>query len=437
MAFDAGMKLCSRHINCFRVFIFNVQYQLNGVIFVKSHFMNKTIWLFASMLTLLLVSCKNTKNPSMETSHQFTNDLINETSPYLLQHAHNPVDWHPWNDETLALAKKENKLILQSTTEANKKEEIIRLLEEQKNSLTSAHEQYVNTTVTTINTLKQMLVDTLDANYNKSQSMEQTMVISVQKIENELKNLVIKNQETLESTSTTNNTINQLQNTLIQKIQNYSSTNKDQDEALLHRLFDEQKQILTDTVAQQQQQQQSISFNLIKQTMIDVIREQQQSSTPFSNSVNVECQPQSKNDMSTNPESQHKPINGNPVSDGLDSSLPRTKPNHDSGRRNSSSSKIALGRTEDQHLLKIAIKSPESAHVFANLILDGTKYSRCREVCLPSLVLWLFSWHLHTSSSPSSKRCSWLSSLAQSTEFYYSQCSCLSLDLVPSLNGRR
>ena len=48
----------------------------------------------------------------METEHQFTNDLINETSPYLLQHAHNPVDWHAWNDETLALAKKENKLLL-------------------------------------------------------------------------------------------------------------------------------------------------------------------------------------------------------------------------------------------------------------------------------------------------------------------------------------
>ncbi len=74
--------------------------------------MHKTFRLFAIMLILLLVSCKNTKNSSMETSHPFTNDLINETSPYLLQHAHNPVDWHPWNDETLALAKKENKLIL-------------------------------------------------------------------------------------------------------------------------------------------------------------------------------------------------------------------------------------------------------------------------------------------------------------------------------------
>ncbi|WP_299682383.1 thioredoxin domain-containing protein [uncultured Dokdonia sp.] len=46
--------------------------------------------------------------------HTYTNDLINETSPYLLQHAHNPVDWKPWNKETLALAKKENKPILVS-----------------------------------------------------------------------------------------------------------------------------------------------------------------------------------------------------------------------------------------------------------------------------------------------------------------------------------
>ncbi|WP_417323387.1 thioredoxin domain-containing protein [Dokdonia genika] len=46
--------------------------------------------------------------------HDYTNDLIKETSPYLLQHAHNPVDWKAWNDETLAQAKKENKLILVS-----------------------------------------------------------------------------------------------------------------------------------------------------------------------------------------------------------------------------------------------------------------------------------------------------------------------------------
>ncbi|SFN27333.1 thioredoxin domain-containing protein [Salegentibacter flavus] len=42
----------------------------------------------------------------------YTNDLINETSPYLLQHAHNPVDWKPWNDQSLEKARKENKLLI-------------------------------------------------------------------------------------------------------------------------------------------------------------------------------------------------------------------------------------------------------------------------------------------------------------------------------------
>lgn len=44
--------------------------------------------------------------------HAFTNDLINESSPYLLQHAHNPVNWKPWGEEALSLAKKENKLVV-------------------------------------------------------------------------------------------------------------------------------------------------------------------------------------------------------------------------------------------------------------------------------------------------------------------------------------
>ncbi|MDO8811351.1 MAG: thioredoxin domain-containing protein [Gallionella sp.] len=42
------------------------------------------------------------------------NHLAQETSPYLLQHADNPVDWHPWNAESLALAKQQNKPILLS-----------------------------------------------------------------------------------------------------------------------------------------------------------------------------------------------------------------------------------------------------------------------------------------------------------------------------------
>ncbi len=46
--------------------------------------------------------------------HRFTNRLIDETSPYLLQHAHNPVDWYPWGEEALARSKAEDKPILLS-----------------------------------------------------------------------------------------------------------------------------------------------------------------------------------------------------------------------------------------------------------------------------------------------------------------------------------
>ncbi|MBF0613204.1 MAG: thioredoxin domain-containing protein [Magnetococcales bacterium] len=45
---------------------------------------------------------------------QRANALIHSSSPYLLQHAHNPVDWHPWGEEALALAREENKLLFVS-----------------------------------------------------------------------------------------------------------------------------------------------------------------------------------------------------------------------------------------------------------------------------------------------------------------------------------
>ena len=45
-------------------------------------------------------------------THKFTNQLIHETSPYLLQHAHNPVNWFPWGEEALQKARQEDKPIL-------------------------------------------------------------------------------------------------------------------------------------------------------------------------------------------------------------------------------------------------------------------------------------------------------------------------------------
>ena len=52
----------------------------------------------------------NTNAPT----HRHSNRLIDETSPYLQQHAHNPVDWYPWSAEALERARVENKPILVS-----------------------------------------------------------------------------------------------------------------------------------------------------------------------------------------------------------------------------------------------------------------------------------------------------------------------------------
>ena len=50
----------------------------------------------------------------MNDAHRHTNLLIHEKSPYLLQHAHNPVDWHPWGEAAFEKARREDKMLLVS-----------------------------------------------------------------------------------------------------------------------------------------------------------------------------------------------------------------------------------------------------------------------------------------------------------------------------------
>lgn len=64
-------------------------------------------------IAILTMSCQaQEQQKSMSNKH--TNSLIEESSPYLLQHAHNPVDWKPWNEETLKKARELDKPILVS-----------------------------------------------------------------------------------------------------------------------------------------------------------------------------------------------------------------------------------------------------------------------------------------------------------------------------------
>ena len=62
------------------------------------------------LLIFLLISCQNQQ--TTKTTETTGNHLKDESSPYLLQHAQNPVDWYPWKDEALAKAKAENKMLI-------------------------------------------------------------------------------------------------------------------------------------------------------------------------------------------------------------------------------------------------------------------------------------------------------------------------------------
>ncbi len=65
------------------------------------------------MILIVQISCGIGQNKNKELSdHQYTNELIHESSPYLLQHAHNPVNWYPWGEKALQKAKDEEKPIL-------------------------------------------------------------------------------------------------------------------------------------------------------------------------------------------------------------------------------------------------------------------------------------------------------------------------------------
>jgi uncharacterized protein len=69
---------------------------------------------FALLITTLHKAEKGISVTEQSRAPQMTNRLAAENSPYLLSHAHNPVDWYPWGEEALAKARNENKPIFLS-----------------------------------------------------------------------------------------------------------------------------------------------------------------------------------------------------------------------------------------------------------------------------------------------------------------------------------
>ncbi|MBZ5627320.1 MAG: DUF255 domain-containing protein [Acidobacteriia bacterium] len=68
----------------------------------------------AVMVVLLCVAAVGQRSGAAKASGRYSNHLVGEKSPYLLLHAHNPVDWYPWGEEAFAKARRENKPIFLS-----------------------------------------------------------------------------------------------------------------------------------------------------------------------------------------------------------------------------------------------------------------------------------------------------------------------------------
>jgi uncharacterized protein YyaL (SSP411 family) len=80
----------------------------------SQHSLNGDLMTQCKTLIFLLSLILSAENITLSATEPYTNRLIKEKSPYLLQHAHNPVDWFPWGEEAFNKAKSEDKLIFLS-----------------------------------------------------------------------------------------------------------------------------------------------------------------------------------------------------------------------------------------------------------------------------------------------------------------------------------
>lgn len=74
--------------------------------------MKQLFYLPLLLIAVYASTCAPGSQSESHMAHAHTNALINESSPYLLQHAHNPVNWYPWGTEAFNKATEENKLVL-------------------------------------------------------------------------------------------------------------------------------------------------------------------------------------------------------------------------------------------------------------------------------------------------------------------------------------
>lgn len=167
----------------------------------------------------------------------------------------------------------------------NQTQELVRLIDEQHHSLIHLLEQHIHTIkLHSTDIIKQILLDTFKSQEHiLTKELEHSLIITLQQ---ELEKLLRKqNENKSQSISFDTNTITQLENILTETLDKYVTSTNTNNTNTLNNLFSEQKQILFDTLIQQQTLS---SIDLIKQAFTDVLSEYNSPSIT-TNTINI-CQ---------------------------------------------------------------------------------------------------------------------------------------------------
>jgi hypothetical protein len=277
--------------------------------------------------------------------------------------------------QTLLRSIEKEKVVLPQAKTAgnNEKEEILRLIEEQKSLLQNTYEKHANTIISSIELLKKIMTETLNAQHEQLKLVDQLQLTLSETVEREIEKTIVKHFESYKSTSLDVSTIEQLRTTLIETIEKRSTTMGHDTDGVSKHFLTEERQKLTDLITKQQQTyaRDITTIKQLQSTLIETI-EKFSTTTKSDNYDNDSLkrlfaeQRQYFSDLITK---QQQTFSLDLIKETVhialkeQSSIAVTSTTH-------------TGMKYDSRPFKISIKTGEFAHVFAKLTVGGIECPR-------------------------------------------------------------
>ncbi|CAF1198844.1 unnamed protein product [Adineta steineri] len=323
-----------------------------------------------------VASMDNNKRPSTPSEKKVTSDMteINEALTKIVKSEHHSMvteireNIYTEQNTLIQSIEKEIKAMTEATTTTatNEKQEILRLIEKQKNSLENTYEQHTNTIMSSIDLLKKTITQTLNDQQEQLQSLKKFQLTFNEIIEQQIEKTMMKHLETPRVSSLDVTSIKQLQTTLVQTLEHHSITTKDNDNDTLKRILTDQKQYLTDIIMKQQKTYE-VSINEIKQlqtTIVELIKKPSSVSERNNNDELKQLFVEQRQYLTNLVMEQQQSFSANLIEQTMINVL--------KGQKISSNDIMA----RDPRPFKVSIKTGEYANVYAKLTIDGNECSR-------------------------------------------------------------